>query len=336
VKLKPIDQQAVVVFGASSGIGRLAALRFAERGAKVVVAARGTAGLHTLVEEIRRAGGIAAPVTADAAQFAQVQALADEAARLFGRIDTWVHLPSVSVWGRFEDISPDEFAQIIQVNLLGQAYGAMAALPHLRRAGGGALIHVTSVEARRTFPLQSAYGASKHGVEGFLEALRVELMREGAPISVTNVMPAAINTPFYNKARTKLGVMPAPPPPIYAPEVVAEAIVHAAAHPVRDVYAGGAAKLLSLGQRLSPALMDAVLSRGIFFAVQRSRRPKGPDAPSNLFGPVEGYDRVEGDFGDHAFRRSIYTALELKPAAWRVLAAGLLGAALIVARRARK
>ncbi|MBD0265234.1 MAG: SDR family NAD(P)-dependent oxidoreductase, partial [Tolypothrix sp. Co-bin9] len=215
MQLKPINQQVVVVVGASSGIGRNAALQFASRGAKVVVAARSQPGLESLVEEIRGLGGEATAVVADVAVFEQVKAIADKAVEQYGRLDTWVHNAAVEIYAAFEVTTPEEFKRLIDVNLMGQVHGAMVALPHLKREGRGALIHVTSVEAKRSLPLQTAYAASKHAVNGFLEALRVELMHEKLAISVTEIMPAGINTPLFNKARTKLGVKPMPTPPIY-------------------------------------------------------------------------------------------------------------------------
>jgi len=164
MQLKPVDQQVVVIVGASSGIGRETALRFAERGAKVVVTARGEPGLFSLVDAIRSAGGEAFAVPADVTEFEQIKAVADRAVEAYGRIDTWVHLASVGMWATFEQTTPEEFRRIVDVNLTGQAYGAMVALPHMRRAGQGALIHISSVEAVLPLPLQSAYSAAKHGV----------------------------------------------------------------------------------------------------------------------------------------------------------------------------
>src|SRR3712207_1549880 len=214
--------------GASSGIGREAALRFAERGAKVVVAARSEGGLDSLVGEIRRRGGEATAVVADVTEFDQVGAVANTAVAEYGRLDTWVHLAAVSIFAPFDETTPEEFRRVIEIDLLGQAHGAMAALPHLKREGRGALVHVTSVVGRRAVPLQGAYCAAQHGVAGLLETLRVERRPERWPIGVTNVMPAAINTPFFDKARTRLGVKPKGFPPLYAPRVVAGAILYAA------------------------------------------------------------------------------------------------------------
>ncbi len=214
---------------------------------------------------------------------------------------------------------------------MGQVYGAMAALPHIKREGSGALIHISSVEARRSAPFHSAYAASKHGIDGFLESLRVELEREGWPIGVTNVMPAAINTPFFDKARTKLGVKPKGFPPIYAPGVVADAIIYAAEKAPRDIVAGGAGKGLILGQRLSPRLMDALMLLGGFES-QKTDEPKPEDAPDGLFAPVEGQDRAEADFEGQTLSRSLTTWLDTHPAAKRSLIAALGVAAALRAR----
>jgi len=285
MRLKPMEEQVVVVFGASSGIGRETALRFAERGAKVVAVARDQTGLSSLMAEIRGRGGEAIAIVADTADFDQVQMVAGRAVDKYGRLDTWVHLAAVSLYATFEQTTPEEWRRIIEVNLNGQAYGAMAALPHLKRTGRGALIHVSSAEALRALPLQSAYASSKHGVKGFLDALRVELQHEGAQISVTNIMPASINTPFFNKARTRLGYKPMGLPPLYSPSIVAKSILYAAENPVRDIICGGAGWLLKVSDQVSPRLVDAVLEK-IGFDWQRSNEPKAEDAPDNLFRPI--------------------------------------------------
>src|SRR4051794_18723011 len=259
IRLKPIEQQVVVVVGASSGIGRETALRFAARGAKVVASARNEEGLLSLVEEIRRDGGTAMAVAADVADFAQVQAIAEQAVAAYGGIDTWVHLAAVAVYATVEQTTVVEYRRILEVNLPGQIHGAKAALPYLRHAQGGALIHVSSVEAKRALPYHSAYAASKHGIDGFVEALRVELAHEGLPINVVQGLPASINTPLFNQARPRIGDKPKGLPPIYQPNVVADTILYAAEHPARDVVAGGAAAALILNQRLSPRLVDAFL-----------------------------------------------------------------------------
>jgi NAD(P)-dependent dehydrogenase (short-subunit alcohol dehydrogenase family) len=202
-QLKPLNEQVVVILGASSGIGRETALRLADRGAKVVVAARGEPGLASLVDEITGRGGEATYVTCDVTDTAQVDAVATAAVQAFGSIDTWVNVAAVTVYAGFEETLPEEFRRVMDVNYMGQVNGARAALPHLRREGRGALISISSVESMVSLPLHSAYAASKHAVEGVFDALRRELLAEGVPISVTSVKPATINTPFFS-ARTWL------------------------------------------------------------------------------------------------------------------------------------
>src|SRR5919107_266605 len=290
MQLKPVEEQVVAVVGASSGIGREAALRFARRGAKVVVSARGESGLRSLVDEIRSEGGEAVAVVADVAEFDQVKAIADSAAGEYGRLDTWAHLASVSLFAPLEEITPEEFKRVVEVDLMGQVYGAMAALPHLKR--------------------------------------------EGWPIGVTNVLPASINTPFFDKSRTKLGYRPMSIPPFYPPGVVAEALLYAAENAPRDLVVGGAGKALLLTQRISPRLMDAVmLYTG--FRWQQTDEPKPEEAPDYLFGPVEGDDRIEGDLGKWSFSRSLSTWLDTHPSAKRgaVVGAALLALATLRAKR---
>jgi len=299
MQLKPINQQVVAVVGASSGIGRKAALQFAKRGAKVVVSARSESGLASLVDEIQSFGGEATPIIADVTVFEQVQAIADKAVEVYGQLDTWVHCPANNVFATVENIKPEEFQRVIDVSLMGQVYGAMAALPHLKREGRGALIHISSMLGRRSLPLQSAYCTAKHGIEGFLESLRVELQHEKIPISVTSIMPAAVNTPFYNNALTKLGVKPSAPPPYYQPSLVADAILYVAEHPTRDFPVGDAARVIDLLQRLSPSLLDYLFAR-VGFPLQQTDEPKSEDAPNNLYEAVPAHDKVEGDFGNLA------------------------------------
>lgn len=318
IELKPIAEQVIVVMGASSGIGREVALQAARRGARVVVSARDEEALASLVGEIERERGQATAAVADVADFDQVRSVADHASVRYGGLDTWVHCSAVALYSRFEDTTPEEFRRVVEVNLLGQVHGAMAALPRLRERGQGALVHVSSVEARRAFPYHSAYAAAKHGIDGFLEALRLELHQEGVPISVTNVMPGSTNTPLFDKARSKLGVKPMPVPPIYQPGTVADVILHAAQHPARDLVAGGATAALLLTQRISPRILDAALLR-FGFRTQRTEEPANDD--DNLYQPVR-LHRTEGAFD--ALDRSVFNWVETH-APWRALSARRIG-----------
>jgi NAD(P)-dependent dehydrogenase (short-subunit alcohol dehydrogenase family) len=331
VQLKPVGEQVVALMGASSGIGRETALRFAKSGAKVVASARGEDGLDSLVEEIRAEGGEALAVPADTSEFDQVKAVADRAVREYGRLDTWVHLAAVGLFATFEQTTPEEFARVIDVNLMGQVYGAMAALTHIKREGRGALIHISSVEAKRSFPFHSAYGASKHGIDGFLEGLRVELKHEGWPISVTQVMPGTINTPFFDKGRSKIGVKAVGIPPIYEPETVANIIMYAAENPARDLVSGGAAQALILNQRLSPRILDAILATRAGFAPQKTDEPRSEDDPDNLYAPIRGHDTAKNGF--RALSRSLYNWLQMHPVVRRGAAVGTALGLLTALRR---
>lgn len=321
MRLKPVEEQVVALMGASSGIGRESARRLARRGARVVISGRDTEGLDSLVREIRGSGGEATAVPAEVTEFDEVKAVADRAAAEYGRLDTWVHLAGVSVFSRFEDMPPEEFRRVVEVDLVGQAYGAMAALPHLRREGRGALVHISSVLGRRSVPLQSAYCASKHGVEGLVESLRLELKHEGLDIGVTSIMPASINTPFFDKARTRLGVKPMSFPPFYEPGLVADAVLYAAENAPRDLFVGGAGKAMILNQRLSPRLMDTFMA-GTGFKYQQTDEPKTAEDPDGLFDALPSQARVEGDFGDTTLSKSLQLWLDTRPALRRGLLAG--------------
>ncbi len=324
--LKPVRDQVVVVMGASSGIGRATAARFAKEGAKVVVAARGEAGLRSLVEEIRADGGQACAEVADVTDPAQMRRVAQRAVTEYGGLDTWVHSAAVLLVAPFEDTTPEEFSRVVDVNLMGQVHGAMAAIPHLK-SKGGALIHISSMGAKRGVPLQTAYCAAKHGIDGFVETLRMEMQRAELPVSVTNVMPATINTPLFDQARTKIGVKPVAPPPIYQADVVVDAVLYAAEHPVRDLVVGGSAKALILGEKFAPRLVDALLVR-FGFEAHDTGEPKPADAPDNLFAPLDDHNTARDGFDRSAWSRSVYTTLRRQPLVNRIpLAAEALAVA---------
>jgi hypothetical protein len=220
----------------------------------------------------------------------------------------------------------------MEVNYLGQVHGALAALPYLRKEGRGALIAVSSVESLVALPLHGSYSASKHAVEGALDALRRELKAEGAPISVTSIKPATIDTPFFDNTESKMDVKPKGPPPIYDPAVVADCVLYAAEHPVRELFAGGAGKIMALGQKFMPALMDTVLARtGI--PSERTNEPKPNGMPGNLYQPNTDETRRNGDFSNRARRFSLYTWMETHRWARPLALAGVAGAAILVARK---
>lgn len=322
IELKPIAAQVVVVFGASSGIGRLAALEFARRGAKVCVAARTENALKTLVEEIESTGGEAFYQVADAAEFTEVQAVAEKTFEKYGGIDTWVHAAGVFLFATFEKTSPEEFEQVIRINLLGQMHGAKAALPFLKKRGGGALIHISSIEAWRPVPFQSAYGASKHGLSGFLQALRLELEHDETPVSVTQIVPAAINTPIYEKGRNKMPFKPRPVPPIYHPQTVVDAVLYASENPSRDIASDTAAALIIATERVSPRFADWFTGKVGFFGQTSSDKRTGEHL-GTLFEPVEGLGDIEGKFKGEQVGIDPYNFLILHPRLKNTLLAAL-------------
>jgi NAD(P)-dependent dehydrogenase (short-subunit alcohol dehydrogenase family) len=325
---KSVSDQVVVIAGASTGIGRATALAFAAEGARVVCAARGARALDSLVAEIRESGGRAVAVPTDVADPAAVRALASAAEGVYGRIDTWVNSAAVSVWGRVEEITDEEFDRVMRVNFLGHVHGARAALPALRRAGGGVIIGISSVEGVRAVPLHAPYTASKFALRAFYDCLRMELAQEGEPIAVTTILPASIDTPFFEHARSRLGAMVKPPPPVYAPEVVAASIVYAAAHPRREIPVGGSAVGFLLGQRISPALADALLSvRRFGVATLRADRPD--NGTDNVDAPLDEPGQVHGSYPGRVLRHSLFTRLVGR----RPRPGELVGAALTGARR---
>jgi short-subunit dehydrogenase len=330
---RPLDDQVVVITGASQGIGRETALHLAMQGASVVVAARNEEALTELTRQVERLGGAAEAVVTDVAEWEQVERLGQRAIERFGRIDTWINNAAVSIYATVEHLEPDEMDRLVRVNLLGVMYGSKVALNHMKPRGEGTIINVGSALSERAIPLQSAYVATKHAIQGFSEALRLELMHEGAGIEVVVILPSSTNTPLFNFARSKLGVLPMPVPPVYEPRVVAQAICHAAEHGGREIVVGGWGKLLVLAQRLSPSLLDRyMLQGGRSFDQQKTDMPD--DRRDNLFEPSTGPGSTTGDFGRGSKSTSLYTStLELHPDRKRAAVAALLLGFLAFVRR---
>jgi short-subunit dehydrogenase len=330
---RPLNEQVVVVTGASQGIGRETALRLGRRGAAVVAASRNEEALSTLVDEVAGAGGRAEAVPTDVAESDQVDRLAARAVERFGRIDTWVNNAAVSVYATVEQLEPSEMERIVRVNLLSQMFGARAAIPHLRAAGGGTIINIGSALSERAIPLQSAYVATKHGVQGFSEALRLEMAHEGTGIDVVLILPSSMNTPLFTFARSKLGRQPMPVPPVYDPGTVADAILHAAEHGGREIVVGGWGKMLTVAQWLSPSLLDAYMLQG-GRAWKNQLTPLPDDARDNLFEPSTGAGAARGKFSKDVKETSVYTThLELHPNRKRALIAAFWLGLLTAARR---
>jgi short-subunit dehydrogenase len=333
---RPLHDQVVVVTGASSGVGRETALLLAERGATVVVAARNEEALRTLDAEVTRLGGTALVRPTDVAEWAQVEALARDTVDRFGRIDTWVNCAATAVYGEVHQLTVEEITRAIQVILLGQIHGMKAALDQMRSQGQGGIVNVASALAVQAVPLQAPYVAAKHGILGFAESLRMELEHEDSPITVSTLLPSSINTPLFEHARSKLGVLPQPVPPIYQPRVVADAVLKAISHPQPRMVVGGGGKMLEMVHRVAPRSAATLLLR-IGKTVEKQRTDRPDDGTDNLFTASTGPGAVEGSFGQRAKSTSLYTtALEQHPDRIRaLLAAGsLLGVTAL--RRGRR
>lgn len=256
VNLKPLDQQVIVLTGASSGIGLCTAILAAERGAKLVLVARSEDTLESLVARITSNGGEAIHVTTDVADREQMQQVAEAAIARFGRIDTWINDAGVSSYSRLDEISEADSRRIFDTNFWGIVNGSMVALPYLKKQGG-ALINLGSEVSEEVVPLQGMYSASKHAVKGFTDALRIEIsIIDKAPVSITLIQPTAVNTPFPHHAKNYMDKEPKLPSPMIDPQQVAEAILKAATEGGRDVKVGAMAVLNTAVFKLIPGLGD--------------------------------------------------------------------------------
>ena len=321
LRLKPLDEQVIVITGASSGIGLVTAKMAAARGARVVLTARNERALKRAVKEIEAAGGDAIHVAADVADEDEVERVAEAAVREHGRIDTWVNNASTSIYGRSWEVPLEDKRRLLDVNFWGVVHGCRSALPRLREHGG-ALINVGSVLSDQAIPMQGMYVASKHAVKGYTDTLRMEIEEQGLPVSVTLVKPASIDTPFFDHARNYMPEGdPKPAPPVYAPEVVAKAILKAAERPVRDVFAGGGGKAMAAMGHHAPRLTDRLMEKTQVSGQQKDGPPSG--RPDNLYQPVEHDGLERGTYDGPVLERSAYTSAALRPVASTLAALGL-------------
>lgn len=284
LSLKPLDQQVMVITGASSGIGLATARAAAEKGVKLVLASRSEETLDEVVRGITAAGGEAIHVTADVSDSAQIHKVAEAALERFGRIDTWVNNAGLSIYGRLDEVSEEDNRRLFDINFWGVVNGSLIALPHLKR-NGGALINVGSEVSEAVVPLQGMYSASKHAVKGFTDALRVEIQEvDDAPVSITLIQPTAVDTPFPEHARNYMDQEPKLPTPMIEPQKVAEAILEAAVKPTRAIKVGAMAKLNTTVAKISPALGEKMAAKQAD-RQQRDERPRNPEG--TLYHPGE-------------------------------------------------
>ena len=328
MRKQPVHEQVVVITGASSGLGRAVAREAGRRGARVVLAGRNGDALASAAAEIEAGGGEALAVSTDVTAREQVDALAAEAVERFGGIHTWVDNAMVTVYAEIEHLAEDELRRVIETNFFGSISGFWAALPHLKRSRG-TFVNVNSALAYRGIPLQAAYCASKAALRTFYESARVELEKHGAGVDICVILPAAINTPQFDRGRQKLGLQPKPVPPIYQPEPFAEAIVHMFEQPARELPVGWGAQKLLWGQKLSPRAGDFVLRR-TGWSSQTTGTLKPVEGPDNLFETLPGDPGAHGRFDAQAKGSTAWTSLRLRRGQLAVL--GLVGVAATLAR----
>lgn len=325
VQLKPLNQQTIVISGASSGIGLVTARMAAKQGAKVVLAARNEEALRQLEQEINSSGGRAAYVVADVGNEEDHRKILDTAIQKFGGVDTWVNNAGASVYGRIEQVPTDDAKRLFETNFWGVFHGSRMALEHFKTRGPGAIINVGSTVSDRSIPLQGIYSASKFAVRSFTDALRMEIEEAGYPISVTLIKPSAIDTPYVEHAKNYMDEDPSFPPPVYAPETVAQGILHAAVHPERDIFIGGAGKMFSVMEKYAPRMTDRYMEKTMFR--QQKAGTRGRRSGVGLHGPGVGLQE-RGGYEGHVMESSLYTKASTHPLMTGLIL-GAAGAAVV-------
>lgn len=327
--------QVVVVTGASGGIGRAIAHAFATRGAHLGLLARGQPGLDAAAEEVRTLGGQALVVPTDVSDPDQVEAAAAAVEEHFGPIDVWVNDAMATVFARFLHTRPQEFKRATEVTYLGAVYGTMAALKRMTARDRGTIVQVGSALAYRAIPLQAAYCGAKFAIRGFTDSLRTELLADRSHVRITMVQLPGVNTTQFNWCRSKLPKHPKPVPPIYQPEIPAEAVYWAAQHPRRELWVGASTVLAIIANKLAPRLADWYLAKTAIDGQQVHDLPVSADRPDNLFQPVPDQAATHGIFDAQAKTHSP----QLWAATHPLAVAGTLGTlgavAATVARRRR-
>ncbi|HEX6566274.1 MAG TPA: SDR family oxidoreductase [Chthoniobacterales bacterium] len=297
-------RRVIVVTGASAGLGRAIARAFArsER-ARLGLIARGKVGLEAAKSDVEALGGEALILPADVADADAVEAAAGKVESEFGPIDVWVNDAMTSVFSPVKEMTPAEFRRVTEVNYLGFVNGTLAALKRMLPRDRGAIIQVGSALAYRGIPLQAAYCASKHAIQGFMDSLRSELIHDKSNVRVTMVQMPAMNTPQFDWVKSRLRRKAQPVPPIYQPEVGAKAVVYASRHPRREIFVGLPTVKAIIGNRLFPGLLDRYLAR-TGFKGQQTDEPENPNRPFNLYEPVPGDHGAHGRFDGQAHTNS--------------------------------
>lgn len=309
--------KTAVITGASAGVGRACSRSFAEKGYDVGLLARGAEGLDGAVREAERAGVRAVAVQVDVADAEAVERAAAQVEDELGPIDVWVNNAMASVFSSFMDLTPEEFERVISVTFLGQVNGTRAALRRMVPRDRGTVVQVGSALAYRGIPLQSAYCAAKHAIQGFCDSLRAELIHDGSNVHVAMVQLPALNTPQFDIQRNKMDHKAQPVPPIFQPEVAAKAIVFAAEHRRREIWVGMPTVRAILGNRLMPKVLDRFLGMTGFASQQRDE-PVSADSPDVLFTPGDEDFGAHGSFEHEAVPRSRQLDLNLSAPVTRI------------------
>ena len=324
IKLKPLAEQVIVVTGATSGNGLAIAEQAAKAGAAIVAVARNADALDALQARLSAGGARVATCVADVSDMAAVERIAVVAIEAFGGFDSWVNNAGTGTYGTLDQVPVEDHRRVFDVNYFGTLYGSLVAARHLR-GRGGAIVNVGSILGDRAILQQGPYCATKHAVQALTDTLRMELEREGAGISVTLVKPGAIDTPFPEHARNFMDTPPRLPPPLYVPEVVADAVLYACAHPKRTLYAGGGGLLSSILSQAAPRLADLAMEV-IGTTVQQKPGDAGdPSRRDNLYEPR--VDAMRGSQHVHARRSSVALQLQKLPQSIAVL--GAVGVSLL-------
>ena len=291
--------ETVVITGASAGVGRATAHIFARHGGSIGLLARGQESLDATAQEVQELGGRALAIPTDVADADQVEAAARKVEERFGPMDVWVNNAMTTVFAPFWEISAVEFKRATEVTYLGAVYGTMAALRRMLPRDRGSIVQVGSALAYRSIPLQSPYCGAKHAIRGFTDSIRSELLHDGSQVRITMVQLPALNTPQFSMCRTRLPNHPRPVPPIYQPEVAAEAIYWAAHHDRRETYVGASTVAAIVGNKIAPGWFDHYLAQTAHESQQTSH-PVPPNRPDNLFAPLPGDHGERGIFDDRA------------------------------------
>jgi short-subunit dehydrogenase len=311
-KPKRLRDQVIVITGASSGIGLATARMAARRGARIVLTSRNESDLGRAAEDINMHGGRAIHVVADVAVTEDLDRVAAAAIAEFGGFDTWVNNAGVSIYGRLTDVPMEDKRRLFDTNFWGVVNGCRVAVRHFSRRGGGTIINIGSVVSDLAIPLQGMYSASKHAVRGYTDALRMELEHDRLPITVTLVKPASINTPFVDHARNYMADAPTLPPPVYAPEVVARAILRCAERRIREVTVGGGGRAQTALGHFAPRATDIYMERALYR--QQKDPTRSTPAVDSLYAPAQDGD-ADGPYSGHVMRSSLYTRAVMSDAA---------------------